>query len=211
MDPQLFALGRDFFALVPINKLKFPEKISLSQLNSFFMNHILFDGHFQKYSPSNQYQIGFWKWAIQHLEEIARHISEEEEVGFIFQDMRIRSASWTPQLIYDRKMKLPRRYTSIMSVLYRSLSGKPYFFPDTPSKLNRRTASGVMPPSPSYVTYFWLPDESASLNVKKEAHDHFTATLLESRTMIESGTTGLRTWLASFHLARYLIQNPGTL
>jgi hypothetical protein len=40
-------------------------------------------------------------------------------------------------------------------------------------------------------------------------HRYFTATLLESRTTIENGTTGLRTWLASFPLAEYLIQNPG--
>ena len=38
-------------------------------------------------------------------------------------------------------------------------------------------------------------------------YEYSTATLLESR----SGTTGLRTWLASFPLAQYLIQNPGAL
>lgn len=87
MDPQLFALRGDFFALVPTNKLKFPEKMSLSQLNSFFVDDILLDCHFQKYPPSDQYQIGFWKWAIQHLEELARHIPEDE-VCFLTQEMR---------------------------------------------------------------------------------------------------------------------------
>ncbi|KAF8973487.1 hypothetical protein BDZ97DRAFT_1911974 [Flammula alnicola] len=38
--------------------------------------------------------------------------------------------------------------------------------------------------------------------------DYYTATLLESRTTIESGTTGLRTWLASFVLSQYLILHP---
>lgn len=42
-------------------------------------------------------------------------------------------------------------------------------------------------------------------------HDYSSATLLESRTTIEGGTTGLRTWTASFPLAQYLIQNPGAL
>ena len=42
-------------------------------------------------------------------------------------------------------------------------------------------------------------------------HDYFTATLLESRTTIECGTTGLRTWAASFPLAQYLIHYPGAL
>lgn len=32
---------------------------------------------------------------------------------------------------------------------------------------------------------------------------------MESRTTIERGTTGLRTWLASFVLAHYLTLNPG--
>ncbi|KAJ7292792.1 hypothetical protein C8J57DRAFT_1267094 [Mycena rebaudengoi] len=36
-----------------------------------------------------------------------------------------------------------------------------------------------------------------------------TTTLLESRTVVESGTTGLRTWPASLILAQYLILNPG--
>jgi len=87
MDPQLFALRGDFFALVPTNKLNFPEKISLSRMNSFFVDNILLDCHSQKYSPSDQYQIGFWKWAIQHLEELACHIPEDE-VCLSTQEMR---------------------------------------------------------------------------------------------------------------------------
>ena len=38
--------------------------------------------------------------------------------------------------------------------------------------------------------------------------EHHSVTLFESRTTIESGTTGLRTWRASFVLAQFLIQNP---
>ncbi|THH12287.1 hypothetical protein EW146_g7761 [Bondarzewia mesenterica] len=38
-----------------------------------------------------------------------------------------------------------------------------------------------------------------------------STTLLESRMTIESGTTGLRTWRASFVLAKYLILHPGTM
>jgi protein-lysine N-methyltransferase EEF2KMT len=36
-----------------------------------------------------------------------------------------------------------------------------------------------------------------------------TATVLESRTTIESGTTGFRTWFASYVLSQYLIMHPG--
>src|SRR5258705_13973810 len=77
---------------------------------------------------------------------------------------------------------------------------------------NRRNTSGIMAPSPSYVTYFWLPNGRFDPKTEEaKLHDYFTATLLESRTTLQSGTTGLRTWLASFPLAQYLIQNPGML
>jgi hypothetical protein len=39
--------------------------------------------------------------------------------------------------------------------------------------------------------------------------DYHTATVLESRTMIEGGTTGFRTWFASYVLSQYLIMHPG--
>ncbi|KAK7686700.1 hypothetical protein QCA50_010300 [Cerrena zonata] len=56
----------------------------------------------------------------------------------------------------------------------------------------------MAPPPPSYVTYFWR-DPSGTIEL---------ATLLESRTTIEGGTTGLKTWPASLTLASYLIKNP---
>lgn len=77
MDPQLSTLWCDFFALAPTKKLKFPETKSLSQMNNFFVNDILLDRHFGQYSPSVQYQIGFWKWALQHLECL---VYSEEQV-----------------------------------------------------------------------------------------------------------------------------------
>ncbi|KAH7906474.1 putative methyltransferase-domain-containing protein [Hygrophoropsis aurantiaca] len=60
------------------------------------------------------------------------------------------------------------------------------------------------PPPQSYTTYYWK-----SLDVP---HDKYQSiTLLESRKTIESGTTGLRTWRASFVLADYLIAHPGVI
>ncbi|KIM47633.1 hypothetical protein M413DRAFT_205482 [Hebeloma cylindrosporum] len=65
------------------------------------------------------------------------------------------------------------------------------------------------PPSQSYITHFWdfqtLLPSSLSTGSSTDVH---SVTLLESRTTIESGTTGLRTWMASFVLARYLILHP---
>ena len=66
-------------------------------------------------------------------------------------------------------------------------------------------ASEQKPPSQSYITHYWNPQPTNSDNVSS----YLTATLLESRTTIESGTTGLRTWLASFVLSQYLIVHPG--
>lgn len=59
-----------------------------------------------------------------------------------------------------------------------------------------------VPPSPSYVTYYSrLPSEASNAI-------HRT-TLLESRTTIERGTTGLRTWPAAHALAAWLRKHPG--
>ncbi|KAG2138681.1 putative methyltransferase-domain-containing protein [Suillus bovinus] len=60
------------------------------------------------------------------------------------------------------------------------------------------------PPPDSYMTYYWKPSSSLG---SANRNSHETITLLESRTTIESGTTGLRTWYASFVLASYLIVN----
>ncbi|KAG1771292.1 hypothetical protein EDD22DRAFT_864227 [Suillus occidentalis] len=60
------------------------------------------------------------------------------------------------------------------------------------------------PPPDSYMTYYWKPSSSLA---SSNRNNYETITLLESRTTIESGTTGLRTWCASFVLASYLIAN----
>lgn len=69
------------------------------------------------------------------------------------------------------------------------------------------------PPSKSYLTHFWKASskepESHITTGTVDSAEYETVTLLESRTTIESGTTGLRTWLASFVLSQYLINNPG--
>ncbi|KAF7347386.1 Protein-lysine N-methyltransferase EFM3 [Mycena venus] len=78
--------------------------------------------------------------------------------------------------------------------------------------LNASTGPGLIgqaPPSQSYVTHFWsLDSKNNGIPNSVDLDEYQTTTLLESRTMIESGTTGLRTWLASFILAQYLILNP---
>src|ERR1700759_2854981 len=54
----------------------------------------------------------------------------------------------------------------------------------------------------AYVTYTFARTNSTSLS---------TITLLESRLLISaSGTTGLRTWEASLHLASFLLSEQGS-
>jgi hypothetical protein len=63
-------------------------------------------------------------------------------------------------------------------------------------------------PRPSYITHYWsfnVVDPNLSNMIVDEK-----ATLLESRTMIEQGTTGLKTWPASFALADFLVGSPGS-
>ncbi|KAJ7292788.1 hypothetical protein C8J57DRAFT_1267076 [Mycena rebaudengoi] len=69
--------------------------------------------------------------------------------------------------------------------------------------------TGQSPPSQSYITHFWRPKYNDEPSDQVDVRSYQTTTLLESRTMVESGTTGLRTWLASLILAQYLILNPG--
>ncbi|KAG6846041.1 hypothetical protein H0H87_006405 [Tephrocybe sp. NHM501043] len=63
--------------------------------------------------------------------------------------------------------------------------------------------------SPSYITHYWDPLAQASPEPEFISLSSYeTVTLLESRTTIESGTTGMRTWLASFVLSEYFTQHP---
>lgn len=62
-------------------------------------------------------------------------------------------------------------------------------------------------PSDSYLTYYWKPlDPTLSSDVEAES-TYETITLLESRATIAAGTTGLRTWRASFALAQFLVEH----
>ncbi|KAI0257246.1 hypothetical protein BJV78DRAFT_1272308 [Lactifluus subvellereus] len=73
----------------------------------------------------------------------------------------------------------------------------------------------VIPPPPSFITHYWraapLSCPLVSTDNISSLMEHRSVTLFESRTTIESGTTGLRTWRASFVLAQYLIRNPTLL
>ncbi|KAK0198770.1 hypothetical protein F5146DRAFT_1219313 [Armillaria mellea] len=79
---------------------------------------------------------------------------------------------------------------------------------ETSAPTSLRGISAPAPPSPSYVTYYWRLEVPPHSNRTSVPIEYFRTTLLESGTMIESGTTGFRTWLASLHLANYIISHP---
>lgn len=67
---------------------------------------------------------------------------------------------------------------------------------------------GVRPPSETYITYLWKASDIRSSSI---CPGIASATLLESRTLIERGTTGLKTWTASISIAEFLFRNPGAV
>ncbi|EJD03748.1 uncharacterized protein FOMMEDRAFT_167074 [Fomitiporia mediterranea MF3/22] len=84
------------------------------------------------------------------------------------------------------------------------------------SLLDRESTSvsaSIQPPSPSYITYIWRDDsQGTDRHPSGSVLDSCrSCTLFESRTTVESGTTGLRTWTASFVLADYLVSNWSVL
>ncbi|KAH0837947.1 hypothetical protein J3R83DRAFT_6182 [Lanmaoa asiatica] len=75
--------------------------------------------------------------------------------------------------------------------------------------LSLRTGARSETPPNSFITHYWKFPGTHGYPIEEDCYE--TITLLESRTTIEAGTTGLRTWRASLVLAHYLIQHPGEL
>ncbi|KDR85583.1 hypothetical protein GALMADRAFT_371661 [Galerina marginata CBS 339.88] len=193
MDFQLFNVLRSFSSLAPPNTIQFPKNFSPKSINDFLLHNILLNYHFQTYPPSQQYQKRFWKWAIENLEALARERSVEE---------------------LDNDFEIdPRIYNHYLAVMAPSGPATGSSGPSTRSQIcGKGLPLQVAPPAQTYITHFWnLETRFSDLTTsesKLSIEDYQSTTLLESRTTIESGTTGLRTWLASFVLAQYLILHP---
>ncbi|KDQ09453.1 hypothetical protein BOTBODRAFT_179004 [Botryobasidium botryosum FD-172 SS1] len=83
--------------------------------------------------------------------------------------------------------------------------------PQSTLATNLAVASPSLPPSLSYTAHFYaIPPSSHSDkdNRRNTISSERTITLLESRTMIEGGTTGLRTWKANYVFAEWLLAHP---
>ncbi|PPQ79867.1 hypothetical protein CVT25_002923 [Psilocybe cyanescens] len=188
MDAQLFSLLRAFFALTSPNALQFPESCSLLTINNFLVQNILLSEHFLAYPPSDQYQQRFWKWVIETLEDRARKC---------------------PDADFEIDAQIYTHYVSLMPPSGPATGSSN---PSTRSQICGRGLPGRATPAQSYITHFWDPRnlslDPAIRNNTVDVTHYQTTTLLESRTMIENGTTGLRTWMASFVLSQYIILHP---
>ncbi|KAJ6623162.1 putative methyltransferase-domain-containing protein [Mycena sp. CBHHK59/15] len=179
---DLFQMLRGYSSLILPNHLHFPSHLQAQSIHDFLVNHVLMSAHFQLYPPSDEYQKSFWKWVIPRLEN---RIASE-------------APTFQPELDLEVDSRIYEHYLELL-----------------PSNSSPHGVPGQSPPSQSYITHFWRPDahtdsfSSAFGLVDLAAFQ--TTTLLESRTMIESGTTGLRTWLASLVLAQYLVLHPGLI
>ncbi|KDQ31265.1 hypothetical protein PLEOSDRAFT_1037061 [Pleurotus ostreatus PC15] len=196
---DLFALKKAYAALRPPAQIKFPGYLCFSTAHDFLLRSILLDPHLQRYPPSRQYQTVFWKWSIAHLESFDE--LKQNQARF---DLEIDSH------IFDHYtsliIPLSPYVTKPREVLYHELRIYYSVAPDL--------HTGPQPPSQSFLTYYWRTNHGDVGQCEAKSDDidtsqHRLVTVMESRTTIERGTTGLRTWLASFVLAHYLTLNPG--
>ncbi|KAJ7665208.1 hypothetical protein DFH06DRAFT_309176 [Mycena polygramma] len=185
---DLFHILRGYASLIPANKLRFPSHLQTQVIHDFLVDHILLNAHFKKYPPSQDYQRTFWKWIIPALEkklgsDVGSSLSYLKTAGIHHSqsDMEIDSR------IYEIYLELLNSSAPLGAV---------------PGLIGQR------PPSQSYITHFWRSGKNDVLPSSVNLDEYQTTTLLESRTMIESGTTGLRTWIASLILAQHLNANP---
>ncbi|KAF8808016.1 hypothetical protein BYT27DRAFT_7190107 [Phlegmacium glaucopus] len=107
----------------------------------------------------------------------------------------------------------PRIYEHYLSLLPPSGPNAGSSNPNTRSQIcGRGLPLHESPPTQSYITRFWsLSEPLQDLPDYVDLQNYYTATLLESRTTIEGGTTGLRTWFASYVLSQYLIMHPESI
>lgn len=70
LHPTLLEVVRGYATLTPIRSLIFPSDLSFELVHNFFLNDILNNPLFLSYPPVAQYQNRFWRWALDHLEEM---------------------------------------------------------------------------------------------------------------------------------------------
>lgn len=69
-EKLLHNILRAYSALVPPKALVFPSNLPFTAVHDFILHSILLSRHLQRYPPSINYQLQFWKWVIYNLEEM---------------------------------------------------------------------------------------------------------------------------------------------
>lgn len=177
-------LVRGYARLTPLAHLHLPSTSPgiFQRVHEVLLNEILLDPHLQAYPPAPEYQLKFWKWALQELEAlIGDEVSAHHLYGVALRDWAVGQDTEIDARIYDRLVELVQSTPSSQSLTGTSL-----------------------PPSLSYFTHYLGLSSGAPNAIRR-------ITLLESRTTIEQGTTGLKTWPAAHALAEWLEKHPGRL
>ncbi|TBU52299.1 hypothetical protein BD310DRAFT_998891 [Dichomitus squalens] len=175
MSASLFDVLRAYGTLQPPKGIEKPD-VPFAAAHEFLLKHLLLNPHFDDYPPSRQYQIKFWKWAIEWLESLMSDEARGPLIRFC-----------TPPDSLDERM-----YTHHVELMSEEAIAK---------------GAGSAGPTPSYMTYLWPSGDSASVG-RPVYPGCASATLLESRTITEGGTTGLRTWSASLILGQHMLSHP---
>lgn len=81
-EHPLLNVLRAYATLRPPKAIWRPE-VSFSLAHDFFLDYLLLNPHFKQSPPSIQYQISFWKWAIEWLEGL---MSEEAGTAVVAHD-----------------------------------------------------------------------------------------------------------------------------
>ena len=180
--PRMDALVRAYARLTPLVHLRLPSASPgvFQRIHDELLNEILLGPHLRAYPPAPEYQLKFWKWALAELEAlIGDEVSVYHPYGFALRNCIVGQDTEIDARMYDRLVELVQSTPSSQSL----------------------TGTSV-PPSPSYVTHYLRLRSGAPNAIHR-------ITLLESRTTIEQGTTGLKTWPAAHALAEWLGNHPG--
>lgn len=65
---SLYNILRAYSVLVSPKTLAFPSNLPFTVVHDFILHSILLSRHLQRYPPSINYQLRFWKWVIYNLE-----------------------------------------------------------------------------------------------------------------------------------------------
>ena len=79
-------LVQQYARLTPPAHLQSPS-VTFNRVHDVLLNNILLDPHLRTYPPAPEYQLKFWKWAIQKLEAlVGDQVSLQVLCGAAFRD-----------------------------------------------------------------------------------------------------------------------------